>query len=235
MNNEFITKLKNSSFLPYLGDDNEVIMIYLGGSRCFNMSDQYSDYDIVVVTKNQSVRQEGKFGLKYQGKSVHWYYRTMLDLILPVTENWELLDSIAAVNLYALEDNIIYINNKYLKEAEFILQHKKDLATNGAWNYALYNDTYHKVKNTKEITPEDCSKLMYHLCNCHSIIFNKELNTSLCIRLKRLRRRNFKEENKEDLEKVRTMILEMDEYYKIHEQEIKNQRTNLINKLKEVL
>ena len=50
MNDEFIADLTNSKFYRMLFDGKDVVMIYIAGSRIYNVLDDRSDYDIVVIT-----------------------------------------------------------------------------------------------------------------------------------------------------------------------------------------
>ena len=224
MNKDFITELKNSSFFSYLFEDNDVIMIYLGGSRAFNEHSENSDYDIVILTKNKPHRKEGLFGLEYKGRKVHWYYEELFDLFLPITENWNILEPISTVNLLTVLDNIIYENPKYKAEINYILENHKELAKVGAWNFLTYNNQFHEVLETN--SAPRAGKISYHIYNCYCIALDKEIDIEFAKWIKTAGAQKVKE--------LLDIVLEANEYYQEHKNEIKQKRSYLLSKLKEV-
>ena len=71
MNKTFINDLKNSSFLEVVKNKQEVVAIYLAGSRSLDLQDDYSDFDMVVITKENLMEEEGVFALEYNDINVH--------------------------------------------------------------------------------------------------------------------------------------------------------------------
>ena len=72
MNKQFITDLKNSKYYSNLILNEDIICIYLGGSRGNNLATENSDFDLVAITRSGSCIDESKYQyLTYKGRKVH--------------------------------------------------------------------------------------------------------------------------------------------------------------------
>lgn len=185
-NKQFIEELKTCSFFSYLFREDDIICIYLGGSRSNGIIDDKSDYDIVVLTLSDPEQEECMFSMTYKGRSVHWYYRSLYE-ITNRSRNNTILSPFSGINLTRIEDHVIYINNKYKKYYDWIIQNKRDLVVYNCWEFVLTNPTFINVCSKKKVTSEDYNKYLYHMCNCKYIILSEEPDIDFLVKLKRIR------------------------------------------------
>lgn len=127
MNKTFIKELQESKFFPYLLNNQDVVAIYLAGSRSNHICDERSDYDIVVLTKDSLAEEESIFKLEYKGVVVHWYYRSLEQILNCWSTQNTRLSYISGVNFLNIEKNLIYTNPEHSNILQFILDYKKDI------------------------------------------------------------------------------------------------------------
>ena len=238
MNKEFIERLKNSKFLETIKKDREIICIYLGGSRSNGLGTEESDYDLVIITTKEE-QEEIPLRLSYEDKSVHWYYRSLHQMVLGVSHQWYTrLFYISAINLYNFEQNLIYVNEKYQSLFDFIIKNKKEIMYYNCWQFVLNNWSFKNIVQQGKITEVSYSKYIYHMLVCYSILFNQPFDKDLLIKLKKIKRiDNANEVLQAEIQKAEKIILFLNEYYNNHQKEVAELGKYLekeIEKLKEV-
>ncbi len=237
MNSEFISRLQNSKFLDVIKKDRNVICIYLGGSRSNGLGHENSDYDIVVIT-TQEEKEEMPLRMSYQGNTVHWYYRSLEQMTLSVSTQWNnRLFYLSGINLYNMHTNLIYVNNKYQKLFDFILDHKQKIIEYACWQFVLNNWSFRNIVAKGKITEVAYSKYIYHMFVCYCILFNEPFDKECLMKLKRI---NWIEDAEralsDELKRAEEAILFLNNYYNSHQEEIINLKkylTEEIEKLKE--
>ena len=235
MNKAFIKDLQNSSFLDVIKNKQEVVGIYLAGSRSLGLYDDYSDYDIVVITKHSLDNEEGIFALEYNDINVHWYYRS-LDQIIDgyTTQNKRELSHLSGVNLHNFENNIIYINPEYQNLINFIYQYKEKICKFKCWEFILTNNTYINVLVNQKITENDRTKFLYHLCVCYYLLFEKEFDVDFLNKLKRIRTtENAEVVLAKEIGKAERIIFQLNDYYLNNNLNREETKKFLLQKLEE--
>jgi hypothetical protein len=131
MTEELKKKILTSNLITSLITSNNVIAIYLGGSRLLQLDSPESDYDIVVLTKNKSL-------LNYQGTPLHiddyimHLNITSLTSVLEAIKNPLTLTAfntnLALASLFLLSDEfIIYKTSKFIKLKDAVVPYIKPL------------------------------------------------------------------------------------------------------------
>ena len=68
----FIEDFKNTSYYKNLILNNNVILLYIGGSNCTNTATVDSDYDLIAITDGLKTFDASEYiYLTYKGKKVH--------------------------------------------------------------------------------------------------------------------------------------------------------------------
>lgn len=125
---EFITKFKQTSYYRNLFDINdEILLIYIGGSRCRGLVHDFSDYDIDIITLNGTyTNMYWQHHLVYNNKKVHWYYCPLQWYFSINCSN--LFDYSGILALRELsEAKILYKNPKYEKVLDELYKIREEL------------------------------------------------------------------------------------------------------------
>ena len=236
MNKDFINDLLNSKFFSNnIIFNYDVVCVFLAGSRSMNIIDERSDYDLVVITKDKPEQEEGIFRLSYKDIAVHWYYRSLEQIIHSISSQDTFLSYISGINLFNIEKNIIWINPIHKTKVNFILNNKEKLVYNSCWDFIFANPVFWDTIKHNEIPRHCYNKYVYHLCNCYYILFNKDFEKEFLIKIKRLRwTNNAKEVLKDELQKAYILIKELYNYQESHNLKRKEIKEELLSKLKEV-
>ncbi len=164
--NEFISKFKQTSYYQNLFDiEDEILLIYIGGSRCYGTMHELSDYDITIITLNGEFKNMHKYlYLMYNGKKVHWYYLPIKHFFYgKCTDIW---DYTGILTLKGISDDLIlYKNLKYEKILEKLLELKNEIIHPVCYNILEFKKDY--VENLLRngcISTEYFAKDLYFLC-----------------------------------------------------------------------
>jgi predicted nucleotidyltransferase len=181
----FIEKFKQTKYYKDIVNiEEEIVLIYVGGSRCFGTDHEYSDYDITIITDGgifRSAHQE--CFLRYNGKKVHWYYCPIEWFSHLYYE--DIYNYIGAlVPKYLDESTIIYKNPKYDNYLSKLKETSNKLSSNISRNLFKVEQKYiQKVLNKTEDL-EDCpSKVLYYLVLASYEITNEQLDVDFLRRL----------------------------------------------------
>lgn len=186
-NKKFIHDLQSSKYYTKLFDMYNVVMIMLVGSRKLNITDERSDYDIVVLTTN-SITKFPEECLMYHGKKVHWEYININDFVQELNPN-RLLDIIMNITMkYTDDSNIIYTNNNYKYIIDYLINNKEKISRLGCINlYKSMQEFINKILNNNEIKQELYTKFIYHLCCASYILLDETFDTDFLKNIKRIR------------------------------------------------
>lgn len=186
MNDEFIADLTNSKFYRMLFDGKDVVMIYIAGSRIYNVLDDRSDYDIVVITNKDDQDYPNEY-LTYKGKKVHWYWRN-IDNFIETGKTYTMRYYGNVLFGYICEDCIIYKNEKYADKINDLLNNKRDIAINGAkLFYNAMKPLVERICEKSRIDEFDYTKYLGHLCVTSYYVLNEPIDKELVLKAKRIR------------------------------------------------
>lgn len=186
MDNEFATEFQNSAFYHILFDNQDVVMIYVAGSRICNVIDERSDYDLIVLTNNEDDDNPNIF-LMWKGRKIHWYWRN-IDTFM---ENGNTYPARYYGNLlfgYIHDDCIIYKNEKYADKINDLLNNKRDIAINGAkLFYNAMKPLVERICEKSRIDEFDYTKYLGHLCVTSYYVLNEPIDCDVVLPAKRIR------------------------------------------------
>ena len=198
--NEFILDFRKSSFFKEILSEKEVIAILLLGSQSVGVTDERSDYDLAILIPDGQYEDIGQLRyLKYREKKVHWYFT-------PVTNWYErqnngVLIYLCPLQIYNLQDAfVIYKNPKWSKEFDFILAQKKRIGQIAAYRlFDHYRGLITSILESQEITIEQRTKFLYHLCIASYYLLEDDLEID---KLKQIKRMRWQEIDQESIELI---------------------------------
>lgn len=191
-NSQFIKDLKESKFYNLMFEEaaSNVIMIYLTGSRLLDVTDDKSDYDIIVLVDDVNRRNESNYFMVYQDKKVHWIIIS-IDRYLNC-DNYHCLPSFEYLGYMQLknltDDNIIYKNELYTDKIVEFLNKKEFISHYGCLsvikNLSHYvNDIYNEGK----LLTHRYSKWLYHLNIAYYYYNELEIDKEYLKEIKRIK------------------------------------------------
>lgn len=186
MNSDFATEFQNSAFYHKLFDDQDVVMIYIAGSRICNVIDERSDYDLIVLTNNEDQDNPSEF-LMYKDKKVHWYWRNV-DTFIETGGTYPMRYYGNVLFGYICDDCIIYKNKKYTDRINQLLEHKHEIGLNGAkLFYESQKQLVESICEKSRIDESDYTKFLGHLCVTSYYVLNEPVDPSVVLPAKRIR------------------------------------------------
>lgn len=186
MNSDFATEFQNSAFYHKLFDDQDVVMIYIAGSRICNVIDERSDYDLIVLTNNEDQDNPSEF-LMYKYKKVHWYWRNV-DTFIETGGTYPMRYYGNVLFGYICDDCIIYKNEKYTDRINQLLEHKHEIGLNGAkLFYESQKQLVESICKKSKIDESDYTKFLGHLCVTSYYVLNEPVDSSVVLPAKRIR------------------------------------------------
>jgi len=153
--------LESELYKKYILNNKEPICVYVSGSRCINLETEESDYDLVVLVEEDlseyvnnthiyKINEDfSKYGLTYKkgNKHVHWYYSTIYSFISNRYFSRQTRPfSTIFFNHMDFEKSIIYINPKYKKLIDFLIENKKKLTELEAYRFYFFSDVDERIK-----------------------------------------------------------------------------------------
>lgn len=214
MNNEkFIEDLLASKFLDRIIGDKDVKLISIAGSRIFDIVDDRSDYDLlVVVSEDEDIPYYDMSYYEYfiyDNKKVHWYYMHEDDFLgndLESVKNFYRLQNI--FKFYLKADDIILNNTSgtLLSFLENPLENmEEELKEANDHYFDFVKERVKTVINDGEIKEDKYSKNIYRWCLIHSLRTGETLDKEFLNRIKRMR---WTKPTQEDLIKAFDMLVE---------------------------
>lgn len=173
---DFISKFKQTSYYKDLFNiKEEILFIFLSGSRCRNLMHDFSDYDIGIVTLNGECRNMyWQCYVKYDNNKVHWYYCPIKWLFSAECTN--IYDYTGILALRELSDNIIlYKNPKYESVIEELYKLRKELLVPICYQIFEFRKDFITEILSKGILQKHIrlSKNLYFLCLTSYYLFNE--------------------------------------------------------------
>ena len=181
---DFISKFKQSVYYKQLFEtDQEILLIYLGGSRCFNVTNEFSDYDINITTLNGGFKNmHDEYYLTYNGVKVHWFYRSLRYFFeSPCTDLWTYS---GILTLKGISDDLIIYKNPnpyYNSILEQLIGISTDLLVPISYNIFEYNRSYlENILNSGDVLIRYYDKkAIYFLVLASYFILKEPLDTEL--------------------------------------------------------
>jgi predicted nucleotidyltransferase len=195
---EFISAFKNTSYYQRLLDSSEVLCIHLGGSMATGITDERSDYDLIIVTLDGDYIDASKWEyLMYKGKKVHWYYRSIKHFF--DSSHKDIKAYGGTIILRNLRDDIIiYENPKYINILHRFYQIKDKIGQLGIYCLFKAQDNYiNNVLREGKVLEKYYTKYLYHLCLSSYYLLNEEPDKDFLRILKRIRWQPVSEEYKQ--------------------------------------
>lgn len=172
---ELKNKILYSDLITYLIKTNKIICIYLGGSRLYNLDSPESDYDIIVITKDNSLINHQRKVLYINDLKIHLSIQHILDIINAIKNPKEIIsyniNSFILDCLVLTEDNLIYSTKDYLYLHNVFIKYKEPLTILALENKlnSLYNKIYLPINTYKKV-------YYYYLLNYFLLNNFKEFN-----------------------------------------------------------
>ena len=185
MLNEFIQDLKNSPFLNRILDGHNVIMVCMYGSRLLDLTDNISDYDLLVITDDNEEPSYPEEYLTYEGVKVHWYYKPLASIIDSRRKTFSYFGTMQLV--FLTEDKIIYENPAFARVIKFLKDRKETIGLINAFN--LVNAKRELIDSILEegtIAEHNYTKFLYHLCYTSYYLHGEEPDREFLIEIKRI-------------------------------------------------
>lgn len=190
-NDPVIRGLLNSDILKFICNNQKVLAIALVGSRSIGVVDQWSDYDLLVITDDTDISINNKLDcyIVYNNEiGIHWYQYSK-NLLFDVNKPRAILEFC---------DFWLLPQEKYIAiwDLAFIEQLKKFVNENAnagciAFYNNIYKSTINQVLEGKELPK---TKLLYHLCVVSHFLDKTELNYKFLNELKRIKYLEISEE-----------------------------------------
>ena len=185
---EFIEAFKNTSYYKTLIGSAEIVCIYIGGSMCCGITDERSDYDLVILTLDNEYIDASKYEyLRYKDKKVHWYYRPIEHIVRLDTKDMKA--AIGTVILKGFRDEcIIYKNPKYIDVIDNLYDTKDDISDLGARHlFEIKKEYIDDILAEGKILEKHYSKHLYQLCLASYYLLHNDPDKDFLISLKRIR------------------------------------------------
>ena len=190
-NDPVIRGLLNSDILKFICNNQKVLAIALVGSRSIGVVDQWSDYDLLVITDDTDISINNKLDcyIVYNNEiGIHWYQYSK-NLLFDIERPRAILEFC---------DFWLLSQEKYIAvwDLAFIEQLKKFINENvHAGCIAFYNNIYKSTINqVLEGNELPKTKLLYHLCVVSHFLDRTELNYKFLNELKRIKYLEISEE-----------------------------------------
>lgn len=178
---EFITQ---PSTLELISKQNELLAVYLIGSRCLEITDEHSDYDLIALVSKpvfENPEDRLKDHIEYNGAKIHWYYFTYDELF-----DKDNLVSLTAGKLELPYAKVLYCKNEaVVKQIE---ETKQNIIVPGLCVlYSRFQALINKIIEANTIADENKTKFIYHLCWASCYIDNAPFDKEKLTHLKRMR------------------------------------------------
>ena len=182
-NDYILNKILDPNILKFICNNQKVLAIALVGSRSIGIVDQWSDYDLLVITDDNNIYKNNKLDcyIIYNNEiGIHWYQYSknlLFDLqkpkaILEFCSFWQLPQ----------EKFIAVWDLDFIEQLKKFIAKIADTACIAFYNN-IYKSTLNQVLEAKTL-PQ--TKLLYHLCVVSHFLEKTEMNYKFLNELKRI-------------------------------------------------
>ncbi len=178
MTTELKNKILYSNLITELILTNNVLAIYLGGSRFYNLDSSESDYDIIVISKGNSLLNYNKTKLILNDKDIKIHIaiqpiNSLLDLIKSPNNKGAFKINKGLIELLmGLDNKLIYSTQKFTSLHNILIKYNKELT------YLALSNCIQNLKGRITLPVKGYNKIYYHYLVMYFLFKNfKELNT----------------------------------------------------------
>lgn len=198
--NEFMKSPYLNKYISTAAELENVIGIYIAGASCLGVEDEYSDYDVVVLTAKPLANKkffEEYVRLKYKGRPLHWYYDDISYLFdVSDANDIKTLGKVQFSKWFRI--TTIYENPKYLDLIVKLDSIKTSISTLACYAFLESHKTLiNKLISQNCILKEDYTKIIYHCCFASSYLTGYPISADCLKELKRICWSPVKQEYKE--------------------------------------
>ena len=207
---------KNPDIYNKLIVETNAIAYYLGGSQLIGITDERSDYDIIVVVEEFPSNHIALAAIHYElekGVMAHFIFERICQYFDGAGSALEICSMSHILDIYNKRDQwvVIHDSEKFRKICEFIFGKRNkliDLAIRRIYKRFDLEIIY--ITNTNQIPNKMKTKYYYHLIYAYKRAFDKEIDAKYLALLKRIRWVDLPEwvisTCIEDLREVRTYV-----------------------------
>ena len=224
-------------FINYIFQGQQVLFIIVAGSRLVNLTDEFSDFDLIVFTK-QYYKPKIEYRLSYDGKVIHWYYRTFTELL-------ELTHPLELCGLYQFQylkaNSYLYLDDHAKSLWEIFYKNRFIISQFGFESSyfalctpcQLFLTTIENYKNnlTEVLANNSLAGLplkFYHkILHMYYNVFNIDYNKDFILKVKRMRYTPLSNDDMQHLIKDIQAYLDAMSNYKFNINNLKEQWLNL--------
>lgn len=162
---EFMNAFRQTSYYRDLIEPDNVVGLFVGGSRAVGTAVEHSDYDLILLTTDGTyIDADKKHHLRWRGVKVHWYTVPLLGLL-----NFDSYDILRYCGLVPLrhfsQELAIYTNPAHEAELNALYAHRDKITMLGMYYFYRYAEQYvNEILTAGEILESHYSKKIYHLC-----------------------------------------------------------------------
>lgn len=232
MNNLIERFQQHKYFQRIFNIQDDIIMIFLSGSRISGIIDEYSDYDIGVFCPNYQLQDCYQRVQAASGEVIHWYYNNLETLsgkhFVKEDKNFGLM------LVYFLEKSfVLYTNPKYDNWISTLFENRETIAKHQALLFYKYSlPTIYDLINHKTILPQKYKKNIYQLCLAYNILLNKPIDSDFLIRIKRI---SHQAPDSNDISKAYEIIMQLHNYCQSLDYNYEQESQKLYNMLLQAL
>lgn len=173
---DFITKFKQTSYYKNLFEEagSDILLMYVGGSRGRKLENEFSDYDIIIITLDgKYVDLFKQTYVTYNDKHVHWYYCPVKWFFNSKCNS--LYDYTGILTLKDVSDDIIlYKNPKYEGLIDELFKLKTELIHSACYSIFDFGKEYMTDAISNSYIPSESStKDLYFLCLASYYLFDE--------------------------------------------------------------
>ena len=227
--NSVMKEFVESAFFNLLFGNHDVIMIYLSGSRLTGLTDEKSDFDIIVVTQDDSDNDNSDLFITYNDlQKIHWYNRSVEKFI----DNGLLLRSVGDIYFNQITDDfILYSNPNYLDKIETFKAQKNNICKVGCFDlYNAFLDKINSILLSNSVEFENKTKFLYHLCYASCWLNNEPQDVE---KLKDIKRIVWTDISEEEEVWLITKLQALQDYMVANKDfDLESLRTEIIEKIK---
>lgn len=219
-----------------LFNTDKVILVALVGSRGLDLADSQSDYDLLVLVKNDTDEEIFRsYFANYNNLKVHWHvygwshYIAQLWRYPSFSVQGHLLAPIQ-FGLIALE-NLLFLNKKYEKQITYLIENRKPFLLIAMGRYFKYVQNY--IEEVVYRPDFEYKKRCYHLAYMAVYLSGQKIQAKkdfLC-RLKRVTYEKLPEEDRQMLKMLCEFLLryiENTDYTEKHKVFCEIQKTSML-------
>ena len=185
---QIIEELKRSKFYKILQetDGDEIICIYIGGSRVYGLQDDDSDYDINLVCRHYN--EHAKEYLGYDDRIViEWFNNNLDDYKLKTTD--QLLSAMRNFGMNFITDDVIIYKGPHADEFLSLRNNNKingvDAGLRNIYNLLKKDVVLPILAGQEKMLAAVDTKGVYHLCIGYHYLANTPMNKNFIMQVKK--------------------------------------------------